>query len=184
MSIGGDSVRVAHPLFQMEGGGSTPTSPLQLEFGKIHVSLARKLNATWHSRLPDITNWQQCSHCYAAIFDGIYFASAMWGAPIAREFNGRNYLELRRFAISPESPKNTATRMISWMIRQIRKDGFVKAISYQDSSVHCGTIYKASGWEAVGFRKGGKNAWTSNARERALAQADGDKIRWELDLTC
>ena len=106
----------------------------------------------------------------------------MWGAPIAREYNGRGYLELRRMAIHDSAPKNTASRMIGWMVREIRKDGFVKAISYQDTDVHAGTIYKASGWVQGGFRKGGKDAWSCNVRQRAQAQASGDKIRWELDL--
>ena len=178
----GDGIRVVHPLFQEEGGGSIPTSPLQLRFGRITAQLARDLVGAWHSRLPEITNWQVCSHCYGAECDGVWYASAMWGPPIAREFNGRGYAELRRFAIAPDAPKNTASRMLSWMVRAIRAEGFSMAISYQDTEVHNGTIYKAAGWIAKAKRRGGEDAWTSNVRRRNKCQAIGDKVRWELQL--
>jgi hypothetical protein len=104
--------------------------------------------------------------------------------PVARLFNGKNYLELRRMAISAEAPKNTASRMISIMVKAIRraKPHIVKLISYQDTDVHSGTIYKASGWVEAATRKGGDDAWSCNVRKRAKTPASGDKIRWEKDL--
>lgn len=180
MIQGGDGIRVVHPLFQEEGGGSIPTSPLQLVFGRIDARLARDLVRTWHSRLPEITNWQVCSHCYGAESDGIWYAAAMRGPPIAREFNGRGYAELRRFAIAPDAPKNTASRMLGWMARDIRKEGFVKAISYQDTEVHAGTIYKAVGWVVGGEKKNIGTGW--NTRKRNAMQTASNKFRWELAL--
>jgi hypothetical protein len=86
-------------------------------------------------------------------------------------------------AIADDAPKNTASRMIGWMLRELRKTGeYTKAISYQDTAVHAGTIYKASGWVARGFRKGGKDTWSNNVRKRNECQADGDKVRWEYDF--
>jgi hypothetical protein len=142
--------------------------------------LSRLLVATWHSRLPEITNWQTCEFCFGAEFDGNWFAVAMWGNPVAREFNGRGYIELRRFAINNESPKFTASRMLAWMLRQVRAKGFVKAISYQDTDVHNGTIYKASGWKAIGMKKNIGTGWQT--RNRPTMQSAADKIRWEYNL--
>ena len=51
----GDSIRVVQPLFPVEGEGSSPISPLQLEIEEINIDLSRKLNNLWHSRLPKIT---------------------------------------------------------------------------------------------------------------------------------
>lgn len=99
---------------------------------------------------------------------------------MAREYNGRGYLELRRMAISDDAPKNTASRMLGWMVREIRKLGFVKAISYQDTEVHAGTIYKASGWKVGGLKKNIGTGW--NTRDRPTMQTTADKVRWELAL--
>ena len=84
----GESIRVVHPLFQVEGGGSTPTSPLQLHVGEISLDMAIRLNELWHSRLPNVVknNVQRVRHlaCFCAEHDGIYYASAIWTDPIAR----------------------------------------------------------------------------------------------------
>ena len=39
----GERIRVVHPLFQVEGGGSIPTSPLQLTVGRIDKKLFKAL---------------------------------------------------------------------------------------------------------------------------------------------
>ncbi len=76
----GDSIRVVHPLFQEEGGGSSPTSPLQLNITRIHPKKAAARNRQWHSRLPEIANWQVCE-AYAAESNNIYYAVALWSYP-------------------------------------------------------------------------------------------------------
>lgn len=180
---GGDSIQVVRPLFQEEGDGAIPISPLQLHFIKCPIRKALSLNMKWHSTLPNIINWQAC-FAYHAEYRNAYYAVAIWGPPIARLFNNCNYLELRRFAIANNAPRNTATRMMRVMAMLIKKDHpqIRRFISYQDTDVHSGTIYKAAGWKANGFRKGGLNAWSSNVRTRNLCQAIGDKIRWEYEL--
>lgn len=177
----GESIRVVHPLFQEEGGGSIPTSPLQLEVGKLPIKIARQLNALWHSRLPELTNWQACES-YGAMFQGTWFAIAIWGSPVAREYNGRGYWELRRMAIHNDAPQNTASRMLRIMRLMIRKarPEIVKLISYQDTEVHKGTIYKAAGWNPVGLKRNIGTGWQT--RNRPTMQSAADKIRWELDL--
>lgn len=180
MNTSGDSIRVVHPLFPAEGGGSIPTSPLQLVFGQIDAKLARRLLSIWHSRLPEIVNWQGCSPCYGAESGGIWYAIAMWGPPVARMLNGRGWVELRRFAIAPDAPRNTASRMLGWMARQVGNLGFKKAISYQDTAVHTGTIYRAAGWTAGHASDGGE--WSRPSRGRVVVQTASPKIRWELEL--
>ena len=186
MNPSGESIRVVHPLFPVEGGGSIPTSPLQLHVGEISLDVAIRLNATWHSRLPDVVknNVQRVRHlvCFCAEHKGIYYASAIWTDPIARLLNGRNWLELRRFAIAPDAPKNTASRMLRIMRQQIlgKWPQIARLISYQDCDVHSGTIYKAAGWSAGAENKSGD--WIRKSRDRRTAQAPGVKIRWEFAL--
>jgi hypothetical protein len=192
VNLSGDSIRVVHPLFQAEGGGSTPTSPLQLHIGEISVVKAIDLNALWHSRLPTVIrgNIDRNTHsvCFGAEYAGIFFASAIWSSPVAGVLltKGEHWLELRRFAIANDAPKNTASRMLAIMVKLIKKrfPEIVKLISYQDTNVHRGTIYKASGWTQ------GKSVTDTNwglrrspyGRIRNQVVAPGVKIRWELAL--
>ena len=186
MNTGGDCIRVVHPLFREEGDGSTPISPLQLHFARMDKRLAWKLNENWHSRLPEISNWENCD-CFGATFGNQYFAVAMWSIPSARALNGRGWWELRRMAIAPDAPKNTASRMLSVMTKIIRREmpQVVRLISYQDSDVHSGTIYKASGWtvgnvgERIDETKNYNNWKTRPGRKN---QSTAPKVRWELSI--
>ncbi len=186
-------LRVAYPLFQAEGGGSIPTSALQLRFEEIHVKRARDLNALWHSRLPvyDTGFCLNSTISYGAEFEGVYYAIAIWTNPVAAALPQYEWLELRRMAISDDAPKNTASRMLGFMAKDIRKrfPQVVRLISYQDCEAHAGTIYKAAGWQATVTHKGGSwnrpNAKNRNGKPRTRPDknnATGAKQRWELEI--
>lgn len=187
MSICDDSIREVCPLFREGSGGSTPTSSLQLHVGEISLDLAIDLVALWHSRLPkvDRSNMVRTRHlwCLGAECGGLWYAAAIWTNPVARLLNDKPLLELRRLAIAPDAPKNTASRLLAVMTRLARKryPTIERLISYQDCDVHSGTIYAAAGWGAVAERTGGQ--WNTPSRKRAQAQAPGKKIRWEKRLT-
>ena len=180
-----DNVRDSMPLFRSGCGGSTPTSALQLRVCKCNVHRACELNALWHSRFPKI-EWSNVVRnrdyvCHIAEHKHIAYAVAIWSSPIAanRLTDGDTCLELRRMAIADDAPKNTASRMISLMRKMIAKDmpHITRLISYQDTEVHAGTIYKASGWTAVARNKGA--SWTTETRNRNKEQSTADKVRWE-----
>jgi hypothetical protein len=95
-------------------------------------------------------------------------------------------------ALSPEVPKNTASRMLSVMRRLIERKfpEVEKLISYQDTEVHRGTIYKAAGWIIGATHKGGSwnrpNSKNLNGKPRTRPdnnQATGPKIRWEIQTS-
>jgi hypothetical protein len=120
--------------------------------------------------------------CYGLFFDGLCWAVAIFSSPIARNFNGKHFLELRRYAIKDGAPKNTASWGLGKMVKTIR-DKFPdieKLISYQDTAVHSGTIYKASNWT---MSSSTKFASWGTSRKRNPDQATGDKIRWEYVMT-
>ena len=186
MTTRADSVRVAHPLFQTESGGSIPTSALQLRFYECDVKTAQELNKAWHSRLPK-TSWSNLIRtchlaCYTAMCDGLYYATAIWTQPIARYCPQNEWLELRRMAISGDAPRNTASRMLAWMAKDIRKrwPEVSRLISYQDTDGHKGTIYSAAGWVAGDVGQRIKKGWDS--RDRNAMQSKAPKIRWEKEL--
>jgi hypothetical protein len=183
-----DSVRVALPLFQTEGSGASPTSTLQLSFYRCTSEFAATLNKQWHSRLPEYPQAATVSFAFRADFNGIAYAVAIWSRPIARMLP-QTWYELRRYAIAPDAPKNTASRFLAWMTRYIKREHpeCKKLISYQDISVHKGTIYKACGWTNKGkTHQSGKVGWNNRVRFRKEINGrevlESVKHRWELDL--
>ncbi len=86
-------------------------------------------------------------------------------------------------AISEEAPRYTASRMLSIMVRIIKKmfPKITRLISYKDTSVHNGTIYKASGWLPVNKTK--FIPWYGvNPTATLPDQAIADKVRWEYKI--
>jgi hypothetical protein len=183
LTISADDARVAYPLFQEEYGGANPTSALQLNITRIATNTAVLLNKLWHSRLPNIGN-DFCCFAYGAEYSNKYYAVALWSNPVAanRLKDGDRILELRRMAISPDAPKNTASRMLRIMRMDIVKTrpDIIRLISYQDTEVHTGTIYKASGWIARGYSEG--MSWSNKYMVRNKEQTLAPKVRWEYDL--
>jgi hypothetical protein len=83
-------------------------------------------------------------------------------------------------AISSIAPDNTASRMISWMRKDVKKrwKELVGLVSYQDTEAHQGVIYKASGWSAVDTTAS-ITEWSVNGRVRNSEQSKAPKVRWE-----
>jgi hypothetical protein len=153
---------------------------------EIPYDIAEQLNEQWHSRMPKIGMAGCCKPCFVAEHDSIAFAIAMWSRPVAanRIKGGEHCLELRRMAVSNDAPKNTASRMLRIMKNQIRRSmpEIERLISYQDTEVHAGTIYKAAGWHAARISE--YQAWTDsgNRRPQKNVQSQAAKVRWEYPL--
>lgn len=164
-----------------------PKSPKELRVLPIGVDFAMKYNEQWHSRLPQTQkgNLTRNRHFffYGAEYKDNCFAVAIWTTPVANNRLAKDevWLELRRLAISDDAPKFTATWMLSKMIKKIKKDypEITKLISYQDTSVHSGTIYAAANWELDGKTKGVD--W-NKTRDRKPSQSISDKLRWVYRL--
>ena len=123
-NAGAESVAAARPSDQSGRGSSTLTSALSLHFETIELHTALDLNRRWHSRLPRLDPRVAGWLCYGASRDGVYCAVAIWSLPVARLLpQGGSCLELRRFALAPASPRNAATRMLGWMVRDIAAGG-------------------------------------------------------------
>lgn len=185
--ISGDSSRVEQSLHATDGG-STPTSPLQLHFEQMKAKAGAELNARWHSVLPSIPYFH-IQIAFGAFIDGVPYAVALWGRPVARTICGLGWLELRRMAIAPEAPRFTASRMLAWMRRELAslRPDVVRLISYQDTEHHKGTIYRAAGWRPVLMKHspvnwgGAAQTKTPPSRTRKTKLLKAPKIRWEID---
>jgi len=188
---GPEALRVMHPLFHAGEGGSSPTSALKLRVVVIPFEQAKALNARWHSRLPKlgtgaIKDAGRRFLCFAATFDGIVYAVAIWSAPPARASNGKPWLELRRLAVAPDAPRNTPSRMLRVMALLIRRarPSVEKLTTKHDVDAHSGAIYRAAGWKKVGKprRNGTAGQWDTRTRRRPAVQSDSPKQRWEKSL--
>lgn len=163
-------------------------SPKEVVVEECRAQIACMLNELWHSRLPKIhwSNVVRNTHyvCYAFKYRGAIIGVGIWSSPVAqnRMKNGRAILELRRLALSDVCPKNTATRVISCMVKmiKIKFPDIVKLVSYQDTDVHLGTIYKASNWTMGGEVP--LMDWNTEGRNRSDLQSDSNKVRWEYWL--
>lgn len=163
-----------------------------LVFEPCDKALAVDACRRWHSRLPNTQAgpWQ---FAFAALSpEGAVVAVALWNNPSARMLPS-HWLELRRMACSPDAPKFTASSFLGYMARYFKKHHpeRERMISYQDTAVHEGTIYKATGWTAAYTSKprvrdrskprvGTERAYRSNLNG---AEPDASaKVRWEKAL--
>ncbi|HYE77956.1 MAG TPA: hypothetical protein VEI97_08225 [bacterium] len=122
--------------------------------------------------------------CYVAEFDGVFYATALWTRPINRSLPVKTWLELRRLAVAPDAPRNTASRMLAWMARDIARTRpeVVRLISYQDVERHTGGIYRAAGWVRGDQRAQAGKRWNHKTRSRNPDQSVSAKVRWEKHL--
>ena len=165
----------AQPPVQGEGGGAHPTPALKkMVVERCSPLEARRYNAAWHSRLPQaqVGPWKAA---YRMTYGTTVYAVALWHNPSARGLP-QDWLELRRMAVSPDAPRNTPSRFLSVMARLIHHDfpRCTRMISYQDVTVHHGTIYKAAGWIAAYQSKARTRDRSNPRRPRTLLLfADG-----------
>lgn len=173
-----------HPLFG--SGEGPPESVMDFTLWDISVDEAMRLNSEWHSVLPDTVKSNLVRNkrtaFYGLEYDGRYYATAIWTDPVAANRLAFEAIELRRLAIADDAPKNTATRMLSLMRKDLKKKfpEIQRAISYQSVDHHHGTIYKADNWMPANRAR--FVDWTTTTRKRAKAQINSDKIRWERQL--
>ena len=155
--ICGGSLTAEQSLFQVANGGSSPTSPLQLELMEISRSRAEQCYAKWHY-LGDTKFISTFD--VGVLFGGKLYGAISFGSPNAKIMDGlytpetqNGWWEIKRLALSDDLPKNSESRVIAIAIKLIRKAREVKGIiTYADDGVgHIGTIYKATGFKYMGL---------------------------------
>ena len=176
--------RVTHPLFSKGGeSGSSPTAAL-LWFCDIDLDRCRSLNRLWHSTLPELGGGGS-RVCYGATFDGLYYATACWTNPASPKLPQLTWLQLKRFAIAPDAPRNTASRMMAWMERDVRKrfPDVTEMVSYQDCERHTGGIYRLAGWTPGPVEvRSEATTWHNRQRSRRVNGKPRVVRRWTKEL--
>lgn len=169
-----------------DGAYIEPSTLDNFTIREVSPKMASKMVQLWHSVLPNIpaTNIQRNRHyaCFALVLGGYAFAIAVYSSPVNRHLDDGHTLELRRLALSPKCPRNSATWFMARCERAITgKFPCIRLlVSYQDTNTHAGTIYKAGNWtEAAGVRY---TPWKKTRTDRAPSQSKAKKVRWEKPL--
>lgn len=154
--VGGYSSMAEH-LLPAENAGSIPSYPLQsLRVQPCTIKDIQSFIEQWHySRsVFGITG----SHFYRVVDFPQTVGAAIFGSPaaynVARKYatDGAPLVELRRFCMVDDTPKNAESRVLGVMFRMLRKDGIRWVLSYADPAHgHVGTIYRATGFEYRGL---------------------------------
>lgn len=181
--ISGDNATVAYPLFQEEGGGSIPTSPLQLKVKKINKLTAANSYKKWHY----LGNTGFISTInYGAYYDGYLQGAISLGSPNAKRMKGYydentqgGWWEIKRLAMRDECPKNSESRFISVAEKLLRKTfKVVGIVTLADSGVgHEGTIYKAANYKYLGL-SAQKNDFYVNGKIQHRGKSKGVDGVW------
>lgn len=184
MKTCGDSSMVEQDLFQNLGGGSIPTSPLQLFFREVNYLTATNFYKKWHYL--GETDFLSTIN-YGAYFNNILYGVISYGTPNAKNLKGYwnsktqyGWWEIKRLAMSDIAPKFSESRFIGITIKILRKYFYVKGIiTLADTKVnHVGTIYKASGFDYIGLTPQKSDFWVNGKiKQRGKSKGiDGDWI--------
>lgn len=181
---------MAFPLLAIDEQ-SAPSAARDLIFDICPKAHAVNLVREWHSRLPNCQHgpWMYAFHGY---YDDTTYVVALWNNPSTRSLPG-HWVELRRLAAAPDAPRNTCSRFMGWMVRWLKENHpeHERCISYQDTNVHLGTIYKAAGWTPAQTGnererdRSGKRRNTNRYYRWSINGRDADKsakVRWEKPL--
>lgn len=154
----GDSLMSEQLSFQIAGGGSIPTSPLQLFIRLVNKRTACVAYRRWHYFG---SKGFLASYNYGVYFNDSLVGAISFGIPNARnvkelytEDTQRYWLELTRFALSDACPKNSESRVISITIKFLKKllPDLLGIITYADTAYnHTGIIYRASNFKYWGL---------------------------------
>jgi hypothetical protein len=140
---------------QPGNGGSTPTPSLQsLRVRICHVhdvqTVIERVHYS-HSIFGVTTDF-----CYAVEHGVAVVGGAIFGKPaaynVANKYGAEGLTELRRFVLTDECPRNSESKVIAFMLRDLKREGVKRVLSYADPAQgHGGTIYKALGFKYVGL---------------------------------
>jgi len=80
--------------------------------------------------------------------------AAVWGKPVARMEDQEDTIELLRFWTADCTPKNTESKALGKMMRDMKEKEYERVIAYASTGQgHKGTIYRATNWKEVNRTK-------------------------------
>jgi hypothetical protein len=150
----GDSLMEEQMTFQLSGGGSIPTSPLQYYIEPTDYNTAKWFVETWHysHRMPTGKNI-----CFGVKRGGILYAVIVYGTgvnPYQAKFLGvKNCIEIKRMCRVEPKGDYPLSRFINLTTKMLKKgSSFDAVVAFADPEQgHEGTVYKAAGYQHKGM---------------------------------
>lgn len=129
--------------------------PVIIDLNAVKFSCVDKtqLINTFLSSFHYLGQTNRCKHSYGAYLHGELIAVATFGQLVRQNISKTRSIELTRLCRHPYfHNKNLMSKFLGWCCREIKKHKlYDRIISYADTSVHVGTIYKASNWIDCGL---------------------------------
>ena len=175
-----DSLVAEQLSFQIEGGGSIPTSALQLFFRPINWETAIKVviaNHYLHRSAP--VSW-----AFGAYFEDVLLGVCTIGKPASRTLiegvcgkeHADKVFELNRLWMDDKAPKNSESRFIGWVLRQLPLSTIL--VSYADTAFnHKGIVYQATNWIYTGQSIPFTDYTKDGLDHRSIPKAERDKSK-------
>lgn len=144
---------------QLPRGGAIPTSALHSYQGRpVPITSIRSFINSHH--YSHTTNGVKRTYGFGLYSErGELVGAALLGRPATRGVaesycpsNPRSVIEIRRFVLIDETPRNAESYFLGYILRWLRTNTTLRfALAYSDLSVgHTGTIYRASNFVLVG----------------------------------
>ena len=180
-------------------GGSTPAPPLQVSVcPQVEIQPFLEKQHYSHSVF-GIT----AEFCFKVCDNEKVVGGAIFGKPagmgVLKKYSDSGKFrttELRRFALADACPRNSESRLLAVMFRNLRKRGVQRILSYADPAAgHSGVIYKALGFEYLGTTAKRKHVLWKGKKypdrnihqthfpyhtELRAALANGEALRFEI----
>jgi len=121
---------------------------------------------------------QGWKYAFAIKYKEYVVGCAVFSRPVARLEDQEDTLELRRFVLLDECPRNSESYILGQLLKLLKREGWKRFISYSDlEQGHSGIIYKATNWKCLGVVGGAD--WR-NRRGRVCEVGRHKKLKWEL----
>jgi len=182
--ISGDSVNATQLAFQLEDGGSSTTSPLQIR--PISYNFAYELVSSFHYLGKTRFIGQ---YCYG-MFNGFECVGAVVYSPLsvpnsatsAFGFPRGNYpelVEMSRLVLNPDlNGKNFGSMLIARSLKYLKKEGVRAVISYADSSRHIGAVYQAANFGYYGLTPQKSDFFFADGKKLTRGKSKGFEGFW------
>ena len=143
--------------FQIDDGGSIPTSPLHFSRCALReVSAFVKRHHYSHTHPGGI------DYAFRLDYHGLLSGACLFGwqagnpsAVLIQGYEPKDFRELMRLVLLDSVPNNSESKFIGWCLRYLKRNtNLIACVSFADPKHgHIGTIYKASNWEYCGLQK-------------------------------
>lgn len=129
--------------------GLSNRQPTIIELNDIKLDKADKSEAnTFLSSFHYLGRTNRCKYAYGAYLYGELIAVAVFGSLVRQNITKSKAIELVRLCRHPHFyNRNLMSKFLSWSCKEIKKLKIYNTIvSYADTTIHEGTIYKACNW--------------------------------------